>query len=133
MKTIVLAATLAGIVALTGAAEARDWTRHGTVTTPRGIITKNADGSCEGGTCNRTRSRTGVNGRTVTEQGTATHTENGATGSRVITGPNGKTVTQQGSVTKSGDGQLSYDKETTGPNGKTVERQGTVTVTPPAN
>jgi hypothetical protein len=130
---MVLAAALAGVVALAGTAEARDWKREGTVTTPRGTITKNAEGSCAGGTCNRTRSRTGVNGGTATSQGTATRTENGVTGSKTVTGPNGKTVTKEGSITKSGDGQLSYEKETIGPNGGTATRQGTVTVTPPAN
>jgi hypothetical protein len=97
-------AALAGLLLAGSAADASAWTRHGTVTTPRGTYTVNAAGGCGGGVCSRTRT---------------------------VTGPYGGTVTRSGSVVRTGPGQYSYQGQTTGPYGRTVTRSGTVVVNPP--
>jgi hypothetical protein len=80
--------------------------RKGEVTTRRGTYTTEGSAGCADGTCSRSSS---------------------------VTGPDGKTVSSQGSVTKTGPGQYSRSKTTTGPNGGTVNKSGSVTVTPPAD
>jgi len=99
MKLMLVSGFVAGTLGFAAVTEANAWTRNGSVTTARGTYTGQASGTCAGGTCTRTRS---------------------------VTGPNGKTVTQSGSVTRTGPHRYRYTQTTTGPNGGSVTRSGRV-------
>lgn len=103
MKIISLTSLAALATIVVGMAEARAFTRNGTVTSNRGTGSYSASASCAGGACTRAVERTGAAGRTMT---------------------------RSGSVAKTGEGQYGYSRSTTGPNGATRTRSGTVTVTP---
>jgi len=99
MKLVLVSGIVAATLGLAAVTEANAWTRSGSVTTARGTYTGQASGTCAGGTCTRTRS---------------------------VTGPNGKTVTQSGSATRTGPYRYRYTQTTTGPNGGSVTRSGRV-------
>ncbi|HWK96182.1 MAG TPA: hypothetical protein VNR39_12245 [Pseudolabrys sp.] len=99
MKLMLVSGIVAATFVAAAVTEANAWTRNGSVTTARGTYTAHASGSCAGGTCTRTRS---------------------------VTGPNGKTVTQSGSATRTGPHRYRYTQTTTGPNGGSVTRSGRV-------
>lgn len=82
-------------------AEANAWSRNGTVYGPRGTASVSAQGSCAGGTCQRSISRTGVYGNTVSRSGSVSCNGAGTcSGNRVTTGPYGGTVTRHGTVSR---------------------------------
>ena len=99
MKYILAAGAALMALACAYAAEARDWSHSGTVTTPRGTYTSQGAGSCANGMCERSGSTTGPNGKSVSSSGSITRTDNGYTYAREVTGPNGGTVSKSGSVT----------------------------------
>ena len=103
MKIAPASIALAAVLMVAGSSAASAWTRHGTVTTPRGTYVGSASGGCAGGTCSR---------------------------SATVTGPNGRTVSRSGSITRTGPHRYSYSRTTTGPQGRTVTRAGTVHVYP---
>lgn len=99
MKMSLLAGALTVVLCAGALSPADAWTRSGSLTTRRGTYNATASGGCGGGSCWRTRS---------------------------VTGPNGRTVTQSGSVSRSGPYRYSYTRTTTGPNGNSVTRSGSV-------
>jgi hypothetical protein len=103
MKIAPASIALAAVLMVAGSSAASAWTRHGTVTTPRGTYVGSASGGCAGGTCSR---------------------------SAAVTGPNGRTVSRSGSITRTGPHRYSYSRTTTGPQGRSVTRAGTVHVYP---
>lgn len=97
MKMSLVVGALAVALCAVAAPPAQAWTRTGSVTTGRGVYTGTASGGCGGGSCWRTRSVTGPNGRTVTQSGEITRTgPYRYSGSRTTTGPNGGSVTRFG-------------------------------------
>lgn len=96
--------TLATLLVAAPLAEARDITRSGSVTGPRG----------QSATVNGSYSRT---------------PGQGATRSRSWTGPQGQSVSRTGSVTPNGNGGATGTRTTTGPQGQSVTRTGSVSVT----
>jgi len=103
MKLALASLSIAAAVVVAGCSAASAWTRSGTVTTPRGTYTGSASGGCAGGTCSR---------------------------SATVTGPNGRTVSRSGSISRTGPHSYSYSRTTTGPQGRSVTRAGTVHVYP---
>jgi hypothetical protein len=91
--TIALSALL---VAGTGS-DAKAWTRTGSVTTQRGTYTRTVNGSCGSGSCSRSAS---------------------------VTGPNGRTVSRTGSISRTGPNRYAYNRTTTGPYGGSVTSSG---------
>jgi hypothetical protein len=100
MTKLIALSTLAAALSVGAAADANAWTRSGTVTGPRGTSTVQGSGSCSGGTCSRSVTRTGPNGNSVTRQGSASCAGGVCTGSSTTTGPNGNTVYRQGTVSR---------------------------------
>jgi hypothetical protein len=82
------------------AIDAHAWTRKGAVFGPRGISTVHAHGSCANGSCNRSITRTGPYGGTMSRTGSASCSGGVCNGSRTTTGPRGNTVTRQGTITR---------------------------------
>ncbi len=103
MNFPILSALLVGAFSLASISEAAAWTRSGTVTTRRGTYDGQFSGGCAGGTCSR---------------------------SATITGPNGRTVSRTASITHSGPWTYNYTRTTTGPNGNSITRSGSVTAYP---
>lgn len=103
MKPALISVVLATLVSVGAASQADAWTRSGSVTTARGTYTGSASGGCAGGTCSRSAS---------------------------VTGPNGKTVSRTGSVARTGPYRYGYTRTTTGPNGNSVTRNGWVRTYP---
>lgn len=103
MKIALASISLAAVIMVAGSSAASAWTRHGTVTTPRGTYYGSASGGCAGGTCSRSAS---------------------------VTGPDGRAVSRSGSITRTGPHRYSYSRTTTGPQGRSVTRAGTVRVYP---
>jgi hypothetical protein len=103
MNLPILSALLVGAFSLASVSQAAAWTRSGTVTTRRGTYSGQFSGGWAGGTCSR---------------------------SATVTGPNGRTVSRTGSITHTGPGTYSYTRTTTGPNGNSITRSGTVTAYP---
>lgn len=102
MKNVSMVSIAAVSLLFAGIADANAFQRSGSVSSARGTSSHAASASCSGGTCTRSVSRTGAQGRTMSNSG---------------------------SVTKTGTGQYSYTGSTTGPNGQTRSRSGSVTVT----
>ncbi len=120
MRSACLAAALAAVLAVAtyGSADARwgggawhsqtsfsrtapgQWSRTGSVTGPRGNTTTFTGGtSCAGGSCNRSTTFTGPNGRDVNANSTVTRTAPGQfSSSGTVTGPNGRTISRSGST-----------------------------------
>jgi hypothetical protein len=69
MNKLFAFSALAAIFAASAAADANAWSRSGSFTGPRGTSSVHAQGSCSGGTCNRTITRTGPYGGSVTHSG----------------------------------------------------------------
>jgi hypothetical protein len=82
-----------------GAAEAREWSRHGTITTPRGTTTTQGSGSCANHACSWQHSATGPKGRTVSEHGSGSCANGSCNWSSTVTGPNGGGYTRTGTFT----------------------------------
>jgi hypothetical protein len=125
----ILSAVLIATLATSVLAEAREWKRQGTATTPRGTYSSQGSGSCANGACAWGGATTGPNGRTTSHTGSAVRTDDGASATRQYTGPNGGTTTTTKSVTQTESG-YDWSKQTTGPNGNAVSRSGSITVTP---
>jgi len=70
MKKLIAMSTLAGALSIAAAADASAWTRSATSTGPRGTSSVQASGSCAGGFCSRSVTRTGPNGNTYSRQST---------------------------------------------------------------
>ena len=102
MKNVSMVSIAAVSLLFAGIADANAFQRSGTVSSARGTGSFSASAGCSGGTCSRSVSRTGAQGRTMTKSG---------------------------SVTKTGTGQYSYSGSAAGPNGQTRNRSGYVTVT----
>jgi len=102
MKNVSMVSLAAVSLIFAGIADANAFQRYGTVSGARGTGSHSASAGCSGGTCSRSVSRTGAQGRTMSNSG---------------------------SVTKTGTGQYSYGGSTTGPNGQTRDRSGNVTIT----
>jgi len=131
MRQTLLFAVLAGALALGSTAASAGWSRHGTLTTPRGTYSSSASGGCAGGTCSRSGEITGPAGRTVSGNRTITRTAPGQfSSSGTVTGPNGGTVTRNGE-TSCANGTCTHSGTITGPNGGSVTTNGSVTATPP--
>lgn len=92
MKSMIATAILTGILAVSIVAEASAWERKATVTGPRGTNSFHAEGSCSGGSCERSATATGAYGRTATRSGSASCYGKSCEGSRTTTGPRGNTV-----------------------------------------
>lgn len=76
--------------------------------------------SCAGGTCDRSVTYTGPNGRTVTANDTLTRSGPGHfNSSETVTGPNGKTLSRSGETNCWGEACV-HRGTITGPNGGTV-------------
>ncbi len=60
----IAACTMLACMGVAAEAEARSWSRGGSVTGPRGTTTWQRSGDCAGGTCTRSRTVTGPNGGT---------------------------------------------------------------------
>ena len=100
MTRFIALSALATALIIGAAADANAWTRAGSVTGPRGTSSVQGSGSCAGGTCSRSITRTGPYGNSVTRQGTVSCAGGVCTGSRQTTGPNGQTIYRQGTVTR---------------------------------
>ena len=100
MTKLIALSALAAALSVGAAADANAWTRSGTVTGPRGTSSVQAQGSCAGGSCSRSVTRTGPNGNSVTRQGSASCAGGVCTGSSTTTGPAGNTIYRQGSVSR---------------------------------
>jgi hypothetical protein len=97
------ASALAGVLLLAGIGQASAWDRSSAITTARGTRTSHRSASCGDGTCTR---------------------------SRTVTGAEGRTISRTGTVSKTAPGQVDYARTTTGPAGGSVTRSGAVTRTP---
>jgi hypothetical protein len=100
MKLSLISLSIAGILGLATVSEAAAWSRSGAWRSPRGTYHAQASAGCSGGTCSRSRS---------------------------VAGPNGRTLSQTGSISRTAPGSFSYARTTTGPNGQSVTRTGSVT------
>ncbi|MBO0906080.1 hypothetical protein [Jiella sonneratiae] len=98
MTRLLLAFTTTAALSLGFVAEAGAWTRHGTVTGPRGTATIDGSGSCYNGSCSRQVTRTGPYGNSVSRQGSVSCAGGACSASRTTTGPRGATVTRQGTI-----------------------------------
>ncbi len=118
MRKFIIAATLAASTAALFAADASAWERNGSVTGPRGnTFSGEAQGSCSGGTCSRSRTITGPQGNIYNRQGRVTRDgEGGYSRQGSVTGPGGNSATYGGSGQCSG-GTCSYSGGRTGPAG----------------
>ncbi len=72
MKKLFAFAALAAIFSISAAMDANAWSRSSSFTGPRGTSSVQAQGSCSGGACNRTITRTGPYGGSVTHSGSTT-------------------------------------------------------------
>ena len=99
MNKLLATAAIVSAVSLF-AVEANAWTRSRAVVGPRGVSTFQGSGSCANGSCNRSVTRTGPYGGTMTRDGSVSYSGGSCTGTRTTTGPNGNTVTRQGTVTR---------------------------------
>jgi hypothetical protein len=100
MKSLMTLSAVAAVVFFAAAQDANAWTRNGSATGWRGTATVNAAGSCAGGTCSRSVTRTGPYGNSMSRQGSVSCANGACTGSRTTTGPRGNTVYRQGSVSR---------------------------------
>ena len=70
MKNLFLTSAVIGVLSIAAVANANAWTRTGSTTGPRGGTSSlSASGSCAGGTCSRSATRTGPAGNSATRQG----------------------------------------------------------------
>jgi hypothetical protein len=97
MKLAIGTIALSTLLVVGAASDANAWTRTGSITTQRGTYTRTVNGSCGGGTCSRSES---------------------------VTGPNGRTVSRTGSISRTGPNRYAYTRTTTGPNGGSVTQAG---------
>jgi hypothetical protein len=87
MRRILLLVVTAMLVAPAAGA----WEQSGSVTTPKGTWTGSRSAGCADGTCSRSGSVTGPQGRTASRQGQVTRNAPGQwSGSRSATGWNGR-------------------------------------------
>nr|WP_248310883.1 hypothetical protein [Bosea vaviloviae] len=85
---------------MTAASDASAWSRSGSASGWRGTASVGASGSCAGGSCSRSISRTGPYGYSTSRQGSASCAGGTCSGSRTTTGPAGNTATRQGTVSR---------------------------------
>jgi len=97
MKTALPILLLASLFTAATASQASAWTRSGSLSTAQGTYSRSVSGSCAGGTCAR---------------------------SATITGPNGRSVSRSGSITRTGPYRYGFSRTTTGPYGRSVTRAG---------
>ena len=102
MKHVSMVSLAAVSLIFAGIADANAFQRYGTVSSARGTGSYSGSAGCANGTCSRSMTRTGAQGRTMTNSG---------------------------SVTKTGAGQYSYSGSATGPNGQTRNRSGSLVLT----
>jgi hypothetical protein len=106
---VVLALAAAGSLAAALPASAANG-RHGFVRGPHDV------GS--------TRTYTGANGRTWTRSGSTDCADGSCTRSATVTGPNGRSVSRDETVTRTGRGDYSTSGSVTGPNGRNITNAG---------
>lgn len=105
LKTFVVLGLAAGSLAVALPASAANW-RHG--------------GSRD---VSSTHSYTGAHGRTWTRTGATSCADGSCTRSATVTGPDGRSTSRDETVTRTGRGDFSTSGSVTGPNGRTVSNQ----------
>ena len=102
MKKLLAIAALTLLTATAVSADANAWERHRTVTGGRGTAQLDVTGSCGNGACNRSVTRTGPYGGTMTHQGNVScdPATQHCTAAATTTGPYGGTVTRQTDVSR---------------------------------
>ncbi len=98
MTRFLMLAAGAATLTFAGIAEASAWTRSGSATGWRGTRNVSAYGSCAGGSCSRSITRTGPNGYSMSRQGSVSCAGGVCSGTRTTTGPGGNSVTRQGTI-----------------------------------
>lgn len=96
MTRFIMLAAGAATLTFAAVADAHAWTRSGTVSGWRGTGSVNAHGSCGGGSCSRSITRTGPYGYSMSRQGSASCAGGVCSGSRTTTGPYGNSATRSG-------------------------------------
>ena len=130
MKKLLFATFAAGLLFSGMATDAFARQRSSTATGHNGnTITRGFDSGCANGTCSRSRSVTGPQGRTRGHSGSVTNNGDG-TYSTQRTAQGRRGGTYSGSGTTDGNGTYSYSGTATGPNGQSVTKEKSVTVTP---
>jgi hypothetical protein len=90
MTIAACAAALVGTMALAAEADARERTRSGSFTGPRGTTSWARTTTCGGGTCSRLTTVEGPRGGTIERQGAITGEDGGGYSRRTtVTGPEG--------------------------------------------
>jgi hypothetical protein len=100
MTKFLALSALAAALTMSAAADANAWTRSGSATGPHGSWSVQGSGGCADGACNRSVTRTGPYGSSMSRQGTASCANGVCTGSRQTTGPAGQTISRQGSISR---------------------------------
>lgn len=89
---------LTGVLAASAVTDAFAWSRHGTVSGPRGTASVHAHGNCSGNSCSRSIRRTGPYGYSATRTGSVSCSGHSCSGSRTTTLPSGRTIHRSRSV-----------------------------------
>lgn len=100
MFKTVSASVFSALLLLAATSPANAFSRQGTVSGPYGSANVHAQGSCAGGTCSRSITRTGPQGATTSRSGAVSCADGRCTGSRTTTGPNGGAVSRSGSLAR---------------------------------
>ena len=95
MTRFLMLAAGAAVLILASVADANAWIRSGSVSGWRGTGSVSASGSCAGGSCSRSITRTGPYGYSMSRQGSASCAGGMCSGTRTTTGPRGNSVTRQ--------------------------------------
>lgn len=100
LRTIAIPAVIA--VLSTGVAtDTSAWERKGSFVGPRGgTATVDGSGSCSGGACSRSITKTGPQGFSASRQGSGSCSGGSCSGNRTTTGPRGQSWTRQGSLSR---------------------------------
>jgi hypothetical protein len=93
---------LAAIASLAMVSEASAWSRNRSVSSAQGTAHFSASGSCAGGSCSRSATRTGPRGNSLsaTSSATCSSASQSCSRSKTYTGSNGGSATVQGSVSR---------------------------------
>ena len=93
---------IAAIASLAMVSEASAWSRNRSVSTSQGTAHFSASGSCAGGSCSRSATRTGPRGNSLsaTSSATCNSASQSCSRSKTYTGSNGGSATVQGSVSR---------------------------------
>lgn len=93
---------LAAIASFAMVSEASAWSRNRSVSTAQGTSHFSASGSCAGGSCSRSATRTGPRGNSLSATSSAScdSASQSCSRSKTYTGSNGGSATVQGSVSR---------------------------------